>query len=82
MGKCDKKLNNLCGRAGLVYIWQGHREEECFEDCQQSKPGGQSSSLLNGSELEPALEMALLLPELESVRPEREERLNFFGKQP
>jgi len=53
VGKCDKKLNNLHGRAGPVYIWQGHREEECFGDCQQSKPGGQSSSsLLSGSELE------------------------------
>lgn len=66
-----------------MYIWQGHREEEHFGGCQWGKPGGQSSSsLLSGSELEPALKMGLLLQALESIRLEREERLNVFGKQP
>lgn len=76
VGKCDKELNNLCDEAGA-----GKQREQCSGDCQQSKPGGQSSRrFLSGSELEPDLETGLLLQVLQSIRLDREERLNAFGK--
>lgn len=60
----------------------GAQREECSGACQQSKPGGQSSSrLLSGSELAGGLETGLLLQVLQSVRLDREEGLNGFGKQ-
>lgn len=60
----------------------GAQREECSGHCQQSKPGGQSSSrLLSGSELEADLETGLLLQALQRIRLDREERLNGFGKQ-
>lgn len=52
----------------------------CFEDCQRSQPGGQSRAISqSGSELWRGV---LLLQQLESIRLEKEERCNVFGKQP